>query len=118
MLAAIGLRLAAHPAAIGGNVKRAIWIALVTGTMISGAAAIGVDAQSSAAAASLTHVQRAMTLEVARRTQRDGIEARYQAERAKCDALGGLRRDNCLIDAHARRGRAMLEAAAPYAGRA
>jgi hypothetical protein len=86
--------------------------------MISGAAAIGVDAPSSAVAPSLTDVQRAVTLEVARRTQREGIDARYQAERARCDAMGGLRRDNCLIDAHARRGRAMLEAAAPYAGRA
>jgi hypothetical protein len=118
MLAAVGLRLTAHPAAIGGNVKRTIWIALATGTMISGAAAIGVDAPLSVGAASLTHVQRSMTLEVARRTQREAIDARYQAERAKCEALGGLRRDNCLIDAHARRGRAMLEAATPYAGRA
>jgi hypothetical protein len=86
--------------------------------MISGAAALGVDAQAPTAAEPLTHVQRAATLEGARRTQRDGIDARYQAERAKCEALGGLRRDNCLIEAHARKGRAMLEAAAPYAGRA
>ena len=114
MLAAVGLRLAAHPAAFGGNVKRAIWIALATGTMISGTAAIGVDARSSSAAAPPSHVQRATTLEVARRTQREVIDARYQAERAKCDSLGGLRRDTCFIDAHARRGRAMLEAAAPY----
>ena len=97
--------------------NRAIWIALATGTMISGAAAIGLEAPSASATGALTHAQRAATLEGARRTQRDAIEAVYQAERGKCDALGGLRRDNCLIDAHARKGRAMLETAAPYAQR-
>jgi hypothetical protein len=97
--------------------NRAIWIALATGTMITGAAAIGLDAQSASGTYALTHAQRAMTLESARRAQRDGIDARYQADRAKCDALGGIRRDNCLIEAHARKGRAMLEAAAPYSER-
>jgi hypothetical protein len=97
--------------------KRAFWIALATGTMISGAAAIGVDTQSGALTDALTHTQRAATLESARQAQRDAIDARYQADRARCDALGGLRRDNCLIEAHARKGRAMLEAAAPYSDR-
>jgi hypothetical protein len=83
--------------------------------MISGAAAIGVDAPSATGA--LTHAQRAVALETARQSQRDAIDARYQADRTKCDALGGVRRDNCMIDAHARKGRAMLEAAAPYSGR-
>jgi hypothetical protein len=97
--------------------KRAFWIALATGTMISGAAAIGVDAQSGPATGAPTHAQRAATLESARQAQRDSIDARYQADRARCDALGGVRRDNCLIEAHARKGRAMLEAATPYADR-
>ena len=97
--------------------NRAIWIALATGTMISGAAAIGVDAPSTSGIYALTHAQRAATLESARQSQRDAIDARYQADRAKCDALGGVRRDNCLIEAHARKGRSMLEAAAPYSDR-
>ena len=97
--------------------KRAFWIAVATGTMISGAAAIGVDAPSASATPGLTQVQRAATLESARQAQRDAIDSRYQAARAKCDALGGLRKDNCLIDAHARKGRAMLETAAPYSDR-
>ena len=95
--------------------KRAIWIALATGTMISGAAAIGIEGASPAPLGHpVTHAQRAATLESARQTQRDAIEARYQAERAKCEALGGTRRDVCFIEAHARKGRSMLEAAAPY----
>jgi hypothetical protein len=50
----------------------------------------------------------------ARGAQRARIEARYQVDRAKCATLGGLKRDQCFISAHAARGRAMLEAAAPY----
>ena len=95
--------------------KRAIWIALLTGTMITGAAAIGTDAASATDAS--THAQRAALHDSTRQAQRDVIETRYQSDRASCDALGGLRRDNCLIDAHARKGLAMLEAAAPYSER-
>jgi hypothetical protein len=108
----------AHPAVIGGAMKRAVWIAIATGTMISGAADIGVDAQSPAAPHALAHFERAAALQSARDAQRSGIEARYQAERTSCEALGGAVRDRCFIDAHARKGRAMLEAAAPYAARA
>ena len=97
--------------------KRAIWIALATGTMISGAAAVGVDSPTANATFGMTHGQRAAMVESARQAQRDLIEARYQADRARCDSLGGVRRDNCLIDAHARKGRAMLEAANPYSER-
>ena len=97
--------------------KRAIWIALATGTMITGAAAIGMDAPSALATHASTHAQRAALHESARQAQRDVIETRYQSDRARCDALGGVRRDNCLIDAHARKGLAMLEAAAPYSER-
>ena len=94
--------------------KRVVWIALGMGTVISGAAAIGVETQSAPVAVALSHSQRAVVVETARRKQRDTIESRYQSQRVRCDALGGVRRDNCLIDAHARKGLAMLEAAAPY----
>ena len=97
--------------------KRAVWIAMALGTMISGAAAIGVDAQSTPARAASSHLERTALLDAARQAQRNVIEARYQSERAACEALGGARRDNCYIDAHARKGRALLEAAAPYATR-
>ena len=95
--------------------NRAVWIAVGLGTMISGAAAIGVDAQSTPAPAASSQLVRAAVLDAARRAQRAAIEARYQADRAQCDSLGGVRRDRCLIEAHARRGRALLEAATPYA---
>ena len=42
------------------------------------------------------------------------IEARYQVDRTKCAMLGGNNRDRCLVAAHATRGRALLEIAAPY----
>ena len=54
------------------------------------------------------------TQDSARNAQRARIEARYLVERAACGALGGFKRDRCLIAAHATRGRALLEAAAPY----
>ena len=97
--------------------KRAVWIAVALATTISGAAAIGLDAQSTPAPVASTHLARAATLDAARRLQRDTIDARYQSDRAKCDAIGGVRRDRCLIEAHARKGRALLEAATPYATR-
>lgn len=97
--------------------NRAVWIAVALGTMISGAAAIGVDAQSTPAPAASSHLARAAALDAARRAQREAIDARYHADRSQCDSLGGLRRDRCLIEAHARKGRALLEAAAPYTTR-
>ena len=54
------------------------------------------------------------TQQSARAAQRARIDARYQMERAKCGALGGYKRDKCLVKVHASRGRAMLDAAAPY----
>ena len=54
------------------------------------------------------------TQQAARAAQRTRIEARYQVERAKCGALGGFKRDKCLVEVHATRGRSMLAAAAPY----
>jgi hypothetical protein len=52
--------------------------------------------------------------DAAREAQRARIDARYQVTRAKCQAVNGFKRDQCLIDAHATRGRALLEAQAPY----
>jgi hypothetical protein len=49
-----------------------------------------------------------------RALQRARIDARYQVDRARCGALGGARRDHCLVQAHATKGRALLDAAAPY----
>jgi hypothetical protein len=54
------------------------------------------------------------TQQSARALQRARIDARYQVDRARCGALAGLRRDKCLVQAHAARGRAMLAAAGPY----
>jgi hypothetical protein len=53
----------------------------------------------------------------ARDAQRTRIDARYQIRRAHCQAQGGFRRDKCAISAHAERGRALLDVAAPYAAR-
>lgn len=53
----------------------------------------------------------------ARDAQRVRIESRYQVRRAHCQAQGGFRRDKCSVAAHAERGRALLDVAAPYAAR-
>jgi hypothetical protein len=52
-----------------------------------------------------------------RALQRARIEARYQVARAHCQALGGFKRDKCHVTAHAVKGRALLDAAAPYEAR-
>jgi hypothetical protein len=57
------------------------------------------------------------TEQAARAAQRARIDARYLVDRARCDALKGFRRDKCLIEAHATKGRALLEVSAPYAPR-
>ena len=54
------------------------------------------------------------TQQASRAAQRARIDAKYQMERAKCGALGGYKRDKCLVKVHATRGRAMLDAARPY----
>lgn len=145
--------------------RRAIFVALGTGSIISGAAALGIDAhggmptqpltqreyraalesivaraaQASAACerapaadreycrvrAEAEQAWREAELQVAlrrdresaRNAQRARIEARYHAERAQCAPLTGPRKDSCLIGVHARKGRAMLEAAGPYENR-
>jgi hypothetical protein len=52
-----------------------------------------------------------------REAQRVRIDAQYQVARARCQSLAGLQKDNCLIQAHAARGRALLQAHAPYESR-
>jgi hypothetical protein len=154
----------AHPdGSTGGDMRRAILVALGTGAVITSAAAIGIAAALSPEAETMTRAQyeaathrlelirrqartrcealagaegslclaqaradervRSADLEAAfRRTehaardaQRARIDARYEVDRARCDALRGFRKDKCLIAAHAVKGRALLEAAAPYA---
>ena len=50
----------------------------------------------------------------ARDAQRARIDGRYELDRAGCESVRGVRKDKCLIAAHAAKGRALLEAAAPY----
>ena len=52
----------------------------------------------------------------ARAAQLARIDARYAVARAKCAPLGGFARDTCLVEAHALKGRALLEAQVPYEG--
>jgi hypothetical protein len=54
------------------------------------------------------------TEHAARNAQRARIDARYEIDRARCEGVKGFRKDKCLITAHAAKGRALLEAAAPY----
>ena len=145
----------------GGNMKRAVLVALGTGAIISSAAAFSIGGANEAGA-SLSQAEyqaKLRTLEAtrvasvarcdamsgferefcrievdgeqsvrladaeaayrrtqqaSRAAQRARIEARYQVERAKCGALGGFKRDKCMVQVHATKGRAMLDAAAPY----
>jgi hypothetical protein len=57
------------------------------------------------------------THDAARVAQRARIEARYNLARARCAPLGGYARDQCLVAAHALKGRALLEAQVPYEAR-
>lgn len=144
--------------------RRAMWMALGTGAVISSAAALGlsaadagqkrlgkheyeaslraVEAARASAAARCealagherdycrTEAEAERTIAVAdieaarlrtersaRAAQKARIDARYQLDRARCAPLAGFKRDRCLIRAHAAKGRAMLDAAAPYAVR-
>jgi hypothetical protein len=54
------------------------------------------------------------TEQSARALQRARIEARYQTDRARCQAAGGYQREKCLVKAHASRGRSLMQASAPY----
>jgi hypothetical protein len=96
--------------------KRAIIVALGVGTVVTSAAAlsIGNNAIPAQHPSAPDELSRARIQGAAREAHREVIEARYREARARCDALGGLQRDHCFIKAHAVRGRALLEAHAPY----
>jgi hypothetical protein len=97
--------------------RRAVLAALATGTVITSALGIGSATPVTVAELRRDEFASARTRDAARNAQRARIEARYLVERARCPALGGAERDQCLINAHAARGRALLEAAAPYENR-
>ncbi len=94
--------------------RRAVLITLGIGTIIASAAALGIGVAQPPQGHSSDLAGGFRTLESARNAHRARIEARYTFERAACAGLGGIKRDRCLISAHANRGRALLEAAAPY----
>ena len=100
--------------------RRAILIALGTGVVISSAAALDIAGSATEAMPAATHgdpVQMARAHSTAREQQRSRINARYESEREACAALRGYQREKCLVKAHANKGRALLEAAAPYESR-
>jgi hypothetical protein len=88
--------------------------------LVSSAAALGIAGASDTGpslAGQDQYTYAARAREAARAEQRARIDERYAAEREACSALRGFQRDKCFVKAHANRGRAMLEAAAPYEGR-
>jgi hypothetical protein len=100
--------------------KRAILVALGTGAVISSAAAaldIAGASEPAAPTARGDPVYVARARESAREEQRSRIHTRYTAEREACAQLKGYQREKCLVKAHANKGRALLEAAAPYDAR-
>ena len=97
--------------------KRAIFVALATGLVITSAAALDIAGAAQSGVSFVGRDQDAFasrTRSSARAEQRERIDQRYRAERAECESLGGFRRDKCVVKAHSTRGRALLEAAAPY----
>jgi hypothetical protein len=112
--------MAASPTTGDSPMKRAIFVALGTGVLISSAAAaldIAGAAEPAAPIAQNDPVQVARVRESAREEQRSRIQSRYAAERESCAQLRGYQREKCVVKAHANRGRALLEAAAPYENR-
>jgi len=99
--------------------RRAILIALGTGVVISSAAAldIAVVRDDAPPAAEGDPVTMARARETAREVQRNRINERYVSEREACSQLRGYQREKCVVKAHANKGRALLEAAAPYGTR-
>jgi len=102
--------------------RRSIFVALGIGAIVSSAAAIGITATASpegpvSARSGLTLAEVRIAEASARAAQRGRIDERYRTERAQCDAMSGARHDRCLIAAHAHRGHALLEDAAPYQAR-
>jgi len=96
--------------------KRAILVALGIGAVITSAAAlsIGTAAAPKPVAAARTEFEQSRSAWTAREEMRARVEARYLAARAQCEPLGGLKRDKCLISAHAAKGHALMEIQAPY----
>ena len=99
--------------------RRATLVALGIGTLVTSAAAIGINATATPAAGTgaggnPTFIEMKRAEASARNAQRARIDQRYEAERAQCAVLNGPRHDRCLIEAHAHHGRHLLEAAAPY----
>lgn len=100
--------------------RRAILIALGTGVVISSAAALDIAVvrdDAPPAAAEGDPVMMARARETAREVQRNRINERYVSEREACSQLRGYQREKCVVKAHANKGRALLEAAAPYGTR-
>jgi hypothetical protein len=99
--------------------KRAILIALLTGVVITSAAALDI-AGAREIGAPFAHddqVQVSRIRATAREEQRGRIESRYFVEREACAPLSGYARERCVVKAHANKGRALLEAASPYESR-
>ena len=101
--------------------KRTILVALGVAVIASSAAGFGISAARTPALMQVhctqsddTDICRMRVASAARDEQRARVETRYEADRAKCAPLSGAQKDSCLISAHAARGRALLEAAAPY----
>ena len=96
--------------------KRAMLVALGTGAIITSAAGITIGASGAMRAGGAAHspFERARIEQAARAEQRERVETRYLAARARCEDVGGVKRDDCLISAHAVRGLALLEIQAPY----
>ena len=101
--------------------KRAIFVALGTGVVISTAAfaldIAGANETTAPSAQQGDPVNMARARETAREEQRGKIQARYATERESCAQLRGYQREKCVVRAAANRGRALLEAAAPYENR-
>ena len=101
--------------------KRAVMVALGVAVIASSAAGFGISAANHSAppltqcsSTAESDVCRLRVASAAREEMRARVDARYEAERAKCASLPFAQRDACFIAAHAARGRALLEAAAPY----
>lgn len=100
--------------------SRAILVALGTGTIITSAAAIGIGAARETPEPLFrpqTSTDVARIEQQARVEQRALIDARFELARAHCAPLRGYDHDQCVIEAHAARGRALLESQDPYAVR-
>lgn len=100
--------------------KRAVFIALGAGLVLTSAAALdsaGTISEPGALGPHDATIHVAQARAAARAAQREAVDARHRADRERCASLGGRQRDACLIRSHAARGRALLEIAAPYADR-